>query len=290
MANRPMARANDFLRQHSRTRAIERSVTRPLRRIALPMLTGSGRGLRVRFGESALTRAVSNVEPHVEDAFLSLLHPGDVVYDIGANIGWYTLLGARAVGTEGTVVAFEPSVANAALVKENAARNGFVNVSVIPAAVTDGSGWATFLDKGSLEGRLMKDDTAAQARRRARRPQGYKGSSVVPVLALDSWLAETDQPPPKVIKIDVEGAEVGALRGMTATLRSARPALIIEPHGTGEELGEVLDDVDYEHEEISSQRPARPGGAHILARPRGVPVTHPRPPPGQALSTPVVDN
>jgi FkbM family methyltransferase len=119
-----------------------------------------------------------------------MVRAGDVVYDVGANIGWYSLLAARGVGATGEVVAFEPSIVNAACVQENAATNGMGNVTVIPAAVTDRDGWAVFLDRGSLEGRLEKNDTQAQAERRAKRDQSHKGASVVPVLTLDSWIAE----------------------------------------------------------------------------------------------------
>jgi FkbM family methyltransferase len=268
-------RANDFLRNHRRIRRIEKRLTRPARRAALPIFVGAGSGLRVCFEGSALARAVSRVEPKVEDAFLALLHPGDVVYDIGANIGWYSLLAARAVGPTGAVIAFEPSVTNAARVQRNATINKLANVTVIPAAVTDQDGWATFLDKGSLEGKLSKADSDAQARRRAKRDQRHKGSSVVPVLTLDSWISETAQRPPSVVKIDVEGAEAGVLRGMSKTLRSAKPTIIIELHGTHMEIADVLDSVDYEHAPIESDLPTREGPpcAHILARAPRAPLS-----------------
>jgi FkbM family methyltransferase len=244
-------------------------LTRPARRAALPILVGAGRGLRVRFDDSALTRAVSRAEAPVEAVFLSLLAPGDVVYDVGANIGWYSLLAARAVGPTGKVIAFEPSVRNAALVQANAATNKLVNVTTIPAAVTDEDGWATFLDKGSLEGRLSKDDTEAQAKRRERHQHERLGTLVVPVLSLDSWIAGSGVERPNLVKIDVEGAEVGVIRGMAETLRSAGPTLIIELHGTQSEVADALDAVGYEHAPIDSQASTReaPWWAHILARP-----------------------
>lgn len=270
MADSLVSRANGFLRGHPGVRAAEKRLTRSARRSALPILVGAGRGLRVRFDDSALTRAVSRAEVPVEEAFLSLLRPGAVVYDVGANIGWYSLLAARAVGPTGKVVAFEPSVRNAAVVQANAATNKLVNVTTIAAAVTDEDGWATFLDKGSLEGRLSKNDTEAQARRRERHKQQPLASFVVPVLSLDSWIARADVERPNVVKIDVEGAEVGVIRGMTETLRSAGPTLIIELHGTQTEVADALDAVGYEHAPIDAEASTRdaPWWAHILARPR----------------------
>ena len=230
---------------------IERRLTRTARRTALPVLVGSGRGLRVRTGPS-LMRLVSRLELDVEDAFLALLGPGDVVYDVGANIGWYSLLAARRVGPTGKVLAFEPSLMNAAYTQMNAISNGFSAVTAIPAAVGDENGWARFSKSGGLKGRLGDD-----------------GVDVVPVLALDSWIAATNTAPPTVLKIDVEGAEASVLRGMSETLRTARPTLIIELHGTNGEVADLLDGAGYEHTPIESDAPTRqaPGWSHIVARP-----------------------
>jgi FkbM family methyltransferase len=252
-----------------RMRGAQHRLTQPVRRSAVPVLKGNGRGLRVRFGESALTRAVATVEGRVENAILDQLHGGGVFYDVGANVGWYSLLAARAVGSGGHVVAFEPSLSNAELVRRNAATNGFANVTVVCAALTDEDGWLTFLDKGNLQGRLDKDDFDAQARRRAKRDQKVKGQVPVPVAKLDSWLAETGQPAPGVVKIDVEGAELGVLRGMADTLRAHSPTLVIELHGTRDEVADFLDDAGYGHAPIELDVPTReaPPWAHLLARP-----------------------
>jgi FkbM family methyltransferase len=272
MAERSLAeQASTYLRRHKQVLTAEKRLTRPLRRAPLPIVSGPGRGLRVRFGDSALTRAISRVEPQVEDALLSLLGPGDVFYDVGANIGWYSLLAARAVGPTGRVVAFEPTAANTALLEANITGNRLANATTIAAAVTDENGWATFLYGGSLEGRLSKDDCEAQAQRRALRKRP-KRSSIVPVLALDSWIAATGMAPPSVLKIDVEGAEAGVLRGMAETLRSARPALVIELHNTGNEVADLLDEAGYEHAPIESDASTREGPwwAHVLAKPRSL--------------------
>ena len=143
------------------------------------MLSGSGRGLRVRFGESTLIRAFKTVEGRVETAILGELGQGQV-YDIGANIGWYSLFAARVVGPGGRVLAFEPSLSNASLAEHNASVNGLSNVTVVCAGLTDEDGWLTFLDKGNLQGRLDKDDFEAQADWRAKRDQRVHGRTPVP--------------------------------------------------------------------------------------------------------------
>jgi FkbM family methyltransferase len=229
----------------------------------------------VRAGDSTI-RVLSRGEPKVEAAFLDLLSPGDVVYDLGANIGWYSLLAARAVGVDGRVLAFEPSVQNAALAEINARQNGFDNVMVIPAAVTDEDGWMTFQQRGSLMGRLVKEDSLAQAERRAKRDGKVRGETIVPITRLDAWIEATGQPAPDIVKIDVEGAEAGVLRGMTHTLARARPRLIVELHGTRREITQLLDSLEYEH--VGVGRDGGGGDAssptHLLARPRASPRAH----------------
>lgn len=257
-------------RRRPYVRALQHRVTAPVRRAPLPVLRGHGRGLRVRVGESIL-RVSGRGEPLVERAFLDLLSPGAVVYDLGANIGWYSLLAARVVGPRGSVLAFEPSLENALLAQQNATVNGLDNITVVAAALTDRDGWVAFLQRGSLEGRLEKDDSDAQAERRARQRIRFEGRTLVPITSLDSWLAQTGEPPPSVVKIDVEGAEVGVLRGMKQTLSSARPTLVIELHGTRDEVADELDRSGYEHRAIELDVPTReaPWWAHILARPSG---------------------
>jgi FkbM family methyltransferase len=214
-------------------------------------------------------RVTGRGERQVEQAYLDLLSPGDVVYDVGANIGWYSLLAARVVGPTGRVVAFEPSLENALIARRNAAVNGLSNITVVPAALTDREGWMTFLQKGSLQGRLEQDESVAQAQRHAKQNARSTGRTLVPITTLDSWLAHTGEPAPSIVKIDVEGAEVGVLRGMEETMRKARPTLIIELHGTRDEVADRLDGSDYEHSAIERDVATRqaPSWAHVLARP-----------------------
>jgi FkbM family methyltransferase len=253
-----------------RSRRLAHWLTGPARRTALPILRGNARGLRVSFGESNLSRIVRAAESQVEDKLLELVRPGDVVYDLGANIGWYSLLAARRVGPGGQVVAFEPAIENAAHLQRNAASNGFANIVVVPAAVSDRNGWAMFLNRGSLESRLEESDDDAQAKRRASQVRESRGRTPVPMVTLDAWISAAEQAPPSLVKIDIEGAEIGALGGMKATLRTAKPMLIIELHGTRDAVLDLLDSSDYEYEAIESELPMReaPGGVHVLARAR----------------------
>jgi FkbM family methyltransferase len=166
------------------------------------------------------------------------------------------------------VIAFEPSLENAHIAQANAAANGMGNVTVVAGALADTDGWLSFVAEGSLEGRLELYDPNPGAERPAVGGRG-RLRTLVPVASLDSWLGLTGQPAPTLVKIDVEGAEVGVLRGMVNTLASARPSLIIELHGTREEVADLLDAAGYEHRAIEVDVPTRqaPWWAHVLARP-----------------------
>ncbi len=255
------------LQQRLHLRAAQHWLTGPLRRSAMPVLAGNGRGLRVQVGQSVM-RVASRGEERVEQALLDLLGAGDVFYDLGANIGWYSLLAARAVGPTGGVLAFEPELENALHAQRNAEVNGFAHMTVIPAAVTDADSWLEFDVRGSLQGRLHRSEGEAQAKLRAQPDAHFKGTRLVPAVALDSWLAATGQPAPTAVKIDVEGAELRVLLGMRETLAAAKPALIIELHGTREEVADELDRAGYEHSAIESGGPSREAhwNGHLLAR------------------------
>lgn len=240
--------ANSALRRNEPALKAVRRLTGPVRRAGLPVLGGNGRGLRVHVGPSSLMRIVSTVEADVEQVFLDQLKPGDVVYDVGANVGWFSLLAARKVGPQGSVFAFEPSLANAFYLRMNAATNGFANVIPVPAAVGADDGWGRFSEESSLEGHLSSD-----------------GESLVPLVSLDRWPETVGSAPPALLKIDVEGAEGGVLRGMETLLRTAKPALIIELHGTAAEVAEILDGFGYVYNPIGAV--SIETATHIVARP-----------------------
>ena len=215
----------------------------------MPVLLGAGRGLRVSVGDSSLMRVVSRIERTVEDAMLGALREGDVVWDLGANIGWFSLLAARAVGPTGRVIAFEPSPANAAAIKANAARNK-LSITVVCAAVSDSSGWASFDDSESLTGRILTS-----------------GGSVVPTVTLDEWAAGS--PAPRLVKIDIEGGEVAALAGASELLMHARPIILCETHNTHDEVVAFLRASRYEVTAVESpELPVEEAAwAHLLGMP-----------------------
>jgi FkbM family methyltransferase len=163
-------------------------------------------------------------EPELQTAVAELARPGMVAYDVGANVGYISLLLAKRVGEIGQVYAFEALPANIERLRSNLLLNGMeVRVQVVEAAVIDRSVPVQFLVGPS--GGMGK--AAGSAGRR----QGYVQSIPISGLALDDFVFEQGNPLPQVVKMDIEGGEVLALPGMRRVLREAHPILLLELHG-----------------------------------------------------------
>jgi len=157
----------------------------------------------------------------IQECLVRELRPGDIFYDIGANAGFFSLLGSKCVGPAGKVFSFEPLAENIHSLRSQLALNNGANCTVVEAAVSDHAGYVEF-----SEG---KDTSTAHIREaKARRGDGSVAS--VKAVTLDEFLKEG--PPPDFVKMDIEGAEVLALRGARDLLRSVKPPkILIEFHG-----------------------------------------------------------
>ena len=166
-------------------------------------------------------------------ALQRLVHHGDVVYDIGANIGLYSRFLVQCFGAS-HVYAFEPSEDNRRLLSENLSHGRCASqVDVVPYAVGNEDGMAEFQvdDLSSNSGSL---DVVTGGKPSASRAQyGLPPRTVrVSVARLDSLVESMGFAKPNVIKLDVEGAEAIALMGGEALLRREPCRLIIELHGS----------------------------------------------------------
>ena len=158
-------------------------------------------------------------EPVVLEWLSESVKPGDCVYDIGANTGFYTILAAKLVGPTGRVVAFEPEGQNFARLQSNVQVNGLANVIACPFAVSDRVGSALM--------RLHSQDAGEGAHAIV----GDGGNWRVFLLTLDGAVDLFGLPWPTHLKIDVEGHEEAVLRGMARCLQSETLCtVVVEAH------------------------------------------------------------
>jgi FkbM family methyltransferase len=163
-------------------------------------------------------------EPELQAALRDLIQPGAVVFDVGANIGYISLLLAKAAGEHGHVYAFEALPENVERWQKNVALNGMeTRLSLFAGAVTETGGPVRFLVHASAG--------MGKAAGSAGRVDQYQSEISVPGISLDEFVYGQGNPPPQVAKMDIEGGEVLALPGMRRILVEAHPLMLIELHG-----------------------------------------------------------
>ncbi len=180
---------------------------------------GAGQGMRFDPGRSNLAYTYGNNELPVQHMMEKHLGSGDVVFDIGANVGFFSIIAARLVGETGRVYAFEPVRRNVRHLRRNASLNGLDNVTVVEKAVAGRSG------PGSL---VLAEYSGGAALSTATRPPDATSSIDVMLVTIDDVVRSGDAPSPSLIKIDVEGAELDVLEGMVETLGRCSPTIICE--------------------------------------------------------------
>jgi FkbM family methyltransferase len=188
--------------------------------------------IRLRQNRSYWLRSPLSHEGFMLEALHRLVHPGDVVYDIGANIGLYSRFLVQMCRAS-EVYAFEPMSGNLSLLKRNLEIGGCTSTVVLmPIAVGSEDGTAKFqVDDISSATGVLDAVTKGQACR-SRHQYGLPPiCETVQVARLDTLLLDQKLTLPNVLKIDIEGAEAMALCGAVRLLRERRPRLVIELHG-----------------------------------------------------------
>jgi FkbM family methyltransferase len=159
-------------------------------------------------------------EPLLSAWLARSLRPGDTFVDVGANLGYFSLLGARRVGGSGSVLALEPSAATRSRLTENLARNRATNVSVRPEAASAAPGRIPLF-------RAPWNDAESSTVRR----DGLVLEAEVAAVPLYELIDDQQAASLRLVKIDVEGAEVEVLRGLEPLLPLAPEAeVVIEVH------------------------------------------------------------
>ena len=150
-----------------------------------------------------------------QQLFSEIITMGSTIYDIGANVGFYTLLSSKLAGNDGMVYSFEPNPLNINYLNQHIKLNNLDNVKVFDYAVSDNVGFAFFEnDTNSSMGYLSNN-----------------GKLKVKTTSLDYLYEGNEIKKPDFIKIDVEGAELSVLKGAEKLLKEFSPILFLATHG-----------------------------------------------------------
>ena len=160
------------------------------------VLGGINKGMRWITGSGPTNGCwLGNYETTESGALPRVVKPGTIAYDVGANVGFYTLALSKLVGESGHVFSFEPSARSVYYLRRHLELNKIRNVTVVQVAIADHAGMVTF-DGWSV---------------------GTDKSYVIPAISLDEFVA-AGNPAPVFIKMDIEGVEELALQGAKSLL------------------------------------------------------------------------
>jgi FkbM family methyltransferase len=210
----------------------------------------SGAWFHFRAGTDDLYNTLPGGEQDVHEAILAPLREGDVFLDVGANVGYYTVLAARRVGAAGRVMAFEATPTTAAQLRRNIQANGLENVEVVEAAVGDGSAERVRI---GVPGNVFGMASVVRA--------GDAGTETFEVAATTLAGAAARFPRIRMVKMDIEGAEYDALRGAEPILDRVEN-LVVECNRQEAEIGALLAAYGFQVQHLRF-------GPYILARRAG---------------------
>ncbi len=211
---------------------------------------------------SARNYSLGLYEPDVSDLFREILHEGATVLDLGAYIGYYSLLASHLVGATGRVYAFEPDPRSYSYLVRNISASGCLNMVADSRAVADRAGSATFVAEPDGERSYLTGPLKGSA------------PTAVQTVTLDSFFASRGWPSVDLVKMDIEGSEAAALRGMgELTRRNPGLRLIMEFNLTAmrragvsrDELVGILMEMGYQRGQVVEQ------GLRPFALPDGFP-------------------
>ena len=184
-------------------------------KMRLPIVQGPLKGYRWIVGSSNHGCWLGSYESDQQLLFQQWLKKGDVVFDIGAHVGFYTLLSSHLVGCTGKVVAFEPIPENLSYLKQHLEINTVGNVEIVEAAVSDRTG----------HDRLSNGPSSSMWHLDA------EGALEVPTVKIDELVFGEKRQAPNLIKMDIEGAEARALEGCARVIDVHHPIIVLSTHG-----------------------------------------------------------
>ncbi len=213
-------------------------------KIAYPILIGPLKGIKFIHGALAgpsfgASVYINRIEQKQTNEFVKQLKFGNIVFDIGANVGYYTLLASKLIGEKGKVFSFEPVVRNLVFVYDHVRINKLKNVIILPFACSEQSKLEIFsFGPDCAQGHITKNVIASEI--------NSDTHTFVNTIKVDEFVSKY-KILPDIIKMDVEGAELLVLKGAKETLLKCKPKIFLSIHSAELELSckEYLKDFSY---------------------------------------------
>jgi FkbM family methyltransferase len=228
-------------------------------RTVVPILQGALRGKKWIVGSGNHGCWLGSYEYEKQKALQREMKTGDVVYDVGANVGFYSLLASVVVGRTGSVYSFEPFPENVRELRNHLEINRVMNCAVFEAAVSSRDGEAIFEPSESRYTGRLSD----------------AGTLRVRTVTIDGLVSRGEIRPPNLMKIDIEGAEFDCLKGAANVIQEFRPTIFLATHGLEAHLActDLLAKLKYRLAALDGQaveftdeliaRPNEPGVARV---------------------------
>ncbi len=194
------------------------------RETVVPILQGPGRGLRWIVGSYNHSCWLGFYEYEKQVLLPQIVAPGDTVYDLGAHVGYFSIIFSKLVGPQGAVYSFEPFEQNYQYLLRHAALNGFDNLHAIQAGICATSGIAHF----------DPSDHSAKGRRTE------EGRFTFPVYNLVEYISQHQLRPPTLIKMDIEGEEASVVPSILDYVVANKTTLLISTHSDAITEGLVI--------------------------------------------------
>lgn len=164
------------------------------------------------------------IEKKQTTEFLNRVNKGDTVFDIGANVGYYTILSSKKIGLNGRVFSFEPVVRNLSYLYRHMYLNDLHNVVILPLACSNIDDLVEFsYGPNTAQGHLLEVKESRSINK------DFLSLTYVHTITIDAFVLHSGNIP-NVIKIDVEGAELLVLKGGAETLRRSKPIIFLSIH------------------------------------------------------------
>lgn len=183
----------------------------------------------------------------VEQNQTNNLSEKSILFDIGANVGFYTFLAAKKLNDTGMIFSFEPVLRNLSYLYRHLELNGLKNVVVIPLACSDENSLEKFFfDSDSALGHMIESKEIHNF--------NFRAYTYVQTITLDSFVSKSGIAP-DLIKIDVEGSELKVLKGAVNLLKERKPKIFLSIHSAQLEIDciKYLECIDYKYKLVDEK-------------------------------------